>query len=109
MMVMLQIYQKKDKVHVLYVGFRKGGNRMAIYPKLFFTFTLICIVLINGCSKALFSPDNVITKELDTDENLNYYGELSARLEALEELDAVAMNEWRDRTMTRVDMNTPDG
>lgn len=82
---------------------------MAIYPKLFFTFTLICIVLMTGCSKQVFSPENVITKALDTDEDLTYYGELSASFEGLEELDDVSMKEWRDGTMSRVEMNTPDG
>src|SRR5699024_3794497 len=102
-------YQKKDKVHVLYVGFQKGGNRMDIYTKLFFTYTLICILLMTGCSKEVFSPDNVITIALDTDEDLTYHGVLSASCDDLEELDYISMKEWSDGTMSRVEMNTPDG
>src|SRR5699024_12136263 len=70
---------------------------------------LICIVLMTGCSKQVFSPENVITKALDTDDDLNYYGEVSASFEGLEELDDVSMKEWRDGTMSRVEMNTHDG
>src|SRR5699024_5712110 len=49
------VLSKERQGACLYVGSRKGGNRMAIYPKLFFTFTLICIVLMTGCSKQVFS------------------------------------------------------
>lgn len=87
----------------------EGGDRMTIYHKMLFGLFSISIVLIGGCSKQAFSPENVITKALDTDEDLSYYGELSGTFEGLEGLEDISMKEWRDGNFSRVEMDSSEG
>lgn len=74
------------------------------------TFLLITILsLLVGCGKMnSYSPEQVITNALESENVPTYYGELKMTMDNVEELQHVTVTEWRHQDKSRVEMMSGD-
>lgn len=67
----------------------------------------LLFILLLGCGNMnQFTPEQVITNALEAENELTYYAEMEMTVDGLDELENIAVKEWRHNEKSRVEMET---